>query len=138
VITLGGTNSYNLVEAGEASFYLYNSMRLFYANGGGSCYVISCGTYGGGAAPAISPTAIERALDVCRSFVGPTMVAIPDAVLLGEDDYNRVVAAMLATCSEAGDRMALIDVWRGKTPLAWPDQITRFRDAIQARHSLKC
>jgi hypothetical protein len=131
VITLDGKNFYHLFEAGQASFYLYNSMRLFYANGGGSCYVISCGTYGGGTAPAISPTPIESALKVCRSFVGPTMVAIPDAVLLGEDEYNRVVAAMLAACAEAGDRMALIDVWRGNNPLAWPDQIGKFRDAIR-------
>src|ERR1700733_2989135 len=29
----------------EKRFLLYNSLQLFYANGGGDCYVVSVGTY---------------------------------------------------------------------------------------------
>ncbi|MEA3046050.1 MAG: uncharacterized protein QOJ53_382 [Sphingomonadales bacterium] len=107
-ISLGGDTSYTLVEAGDASFNLYNSMRLFYANGGGSSYVISCDTYE--AEAGITKKAIINGLEVCETFIGPTMVVIPDAVLLEKDDYDAVVLEMLKTCAAAQDRMAIIDI----------------------------
>lgn len=30
----------------ESDYKLYNSLRLFYANGGGICYIVSVGLYG--------------------------------------------------------------------------------------------
>jgi phage tail sheath protein FI len=42
-VSLGGTATYTLVKQGAARFTLYDSMRLFFANGGGECVVISCG-----------------------------------------------------------------------------------------------
>jgi phage tail sheath protein FI len=113
ILSLDGKNRYRLVEFGNASYNLYNSMRLFYANGGGHCYVISCGTFGDTETPTgISKTDLESAIKVCGTFVGPTMVAVPDAVLLkDENDFNSVVQTMLKMCGKAGDRMALIDVW---------------------------
>ncbi|MGH2643514.1 MAG: phage tail sheath family protein, partial [Chitinophagaceae bacterium] len=30
------------------TFYLFNSIRLFYANGGSNCFILSVGTYGNG------------------------------------------------------------------------------------------
>jgi len=105
-ISFDGVNIYHLAEVGRASFNLYNSMRLFYANGGGSCYVISCGVYGGlPTPPSIAPTPLKAALDVGKTFIGPTMVAIPDAVLLSATDFADVASHMLNTCAEAGDRM---------------------------------
>ena len=136
VITLDGKNFYKLVEAGNASFYLFNSMRLFYANGGGSCYVISCGTYGGRADATVGSTPINDALEVSKTFIGPTMLAVPDAVLLTEIEYNAVVAKMLAVCQQTGDRMALIDLWgmKGLSPRDdWSDQVDRFRAAVASQ-----
>lgn len=135
-ITLDGTNFYNLREEGSASFNLYNSMRLFFANGGGSCFIISCGVYGGDSVPPVSPGDIENALDVCKTFIGPTMVAVPDAVLLGQADFNTVTAATINACAVAGDRVALLDVWGAdklKPRDDWTPRIQEFRDAIHSQ-----
>jgi hypothetical protein len=44
-LNIGG-KLYDLVPDAGTIFYLYNSIRLFYANGGGDAYVVSVGNYG--------------------------------------------------------------------------------------------
>ena len=116
-VSLDGTTSYALMQVGKTVFNLYNSMRLFYANGGGPCYVISCGAFETDDNPTpISADDFEAALGVCESFVGPTMVAIPDAIQLADkNQFNNVTARMLRSCAKTGDRMALLDVWGANT-----------------------
>ena len=38
-VSMDGVTSYDVVEIGLTNFNLYNSMRLFYANGGGACFI---------------------------------------------------------------------------------------------------
>ena len=88
-------------------FYLYNSMQLFYANGGGSCYVVSVGDYDDQITKA---ALIDSGLAAVKDLVGPTMLVIPEAVLLG-DACAEVAQAMLKQCLSQTDRLALLDVW---------------------------
>ncbi|WP_215223035.1 hypothetical protein [Echinicola shivajiensis] len=37
---------YSIVPDPSTIYYLYNSIRLFYQNGGGDAYIVSVGTYG--------------------------------------------------------------------------------------------
>jgi phage tail sheath protein FI len=136
-VSLDGKNIYHLWEVGKASFNLYNSMRLFYANGGGSCYVISVGTYGQGNVPTIDVNALTLGIDVCGSLIGPTMVAIPDAVLLGlQADFNTIAAKTLNMCAKAQDRMVLLDVYGAEALRPrddWSDVVAKFREGIRSQ-----
>lgn len=129
-VSLDGLNSYTLVEAGSIRFNLYHSMRLFYANGGGPCYVISVGDYGS----AVGKAALLEGVAECAGFIGPTMVAIPDAVLLSAGDAADVNVAMLQACRYLRDRMALIDIWGVEelTGNQWESAIADFRAGIRA------
>jgi uncharacterized protein len=110
---------YQLNPTTASEFNLYNSMRLFYANGGGDCYVVSVGPYEEGAT--ISKEALLEGLNVIKEQVGPTMLVIPDAVLLpstgGADEpwvsqnFKDVAEAMLRQCEELQDRVAVLDVY---------------------------
>jgi Bacteriophage tail sheath protein len=104
-IELGGKR-YLLRESGGGTFNLYNSLRLFYANGGGSCYIVSCGDYGG----TVAGPALVGGVAAVANVIGPTMLAVPDAVLLDFDAYVGVCNAILTQCMEQGDRIALLDV----------------------------
>ena len=107
-------------------FNLYNSLRLFYANGGGPCYVVSVGGYTddgrvpGGAA--IDAAKLTQGLTAIGAQAGPTILAIPDAVLLKPDAtpahgvpvsaaFNTLAQAMLAQCGALQDRVAILDVY---------------------------
>lgn len=119
------TKNYALVRANNV-FNLYNSVRLFYANGGASCYVVSVGDYtDAGRAPggvAIDADKLTQGLTAIAARTGPTMLAIPDAVLLQPDAapahglpvsaaFNALAQAMLAQCGTLHDRVAILDVY---------------------------
>lgn len=89
-------------------YNLYNSMQLYYANGGGPCYVVSVGNY----SSTVDKAGLEEGLAAIETQYGPTMLVIPDAVLLpSESDFSDVVAKMLDQCKKLQDRVAIIDVY---------------------------
>lgn len=135
-VSLDGRTSYTLVQKGRTAFNLYNSMRLFYANGGGACWVISVGGYVRDGQPA-TPDAQDflDGLAIGETFVGPTMVAIPDALQLATlADFNTVTAQMLRSCAKTGDRMALLDIWGADTMTPrdnWKPKVDDFRTGVR-------
>src|ERR1700748_2092548 len=77
--------------------YLFNSIRLFYANGGGPCYIIAVNTYKDkndgfeikaddfiASATQVDPfTLLEKEFE-------PTLIVVPDAIALGEACYDSI------------------------------------------------
>ncbi|KTE26820.1 MULTISPECIES: phage tail sheath family protein [unclassified Sphingopyxis] len=116
--------------AGPDGFNLYWQMRLFFANGGGDCYVVSVGSYCDGAYPRVAseiaggPRGFIRVADFVGSgdgiipgglaaaayAKGPTMLVAPEACQLGLADYGKVVCAMLSQASSLQDRVAILDL----------------------------
>lgn len=142
---------------GNHRFNLYNSMRLFYANGGGECFVVSVGLYETTSEEPAATTVFARvtADDLTRGLaaageqVGPTMLVAPDAVLLPPDDtaqpwissgFAGVARAMLGQCEALRDRVAILDVYGtqylgqpAETGVEVPDLttlITKFREDV--------
>jgi uncharacterized protein len=115
-------------------FYLYNSMRLFYANGGGICYVVSVGDYG-------SPVKKEDLLGDkteggLKSLLleqEPTMVVVPDALLLDAAECYEVYRAVLKHCGwETKSRFGIFDIHDGYKSRTYDnkDVVNHFREAI--------
>ncbi len=110
-----GTNS---VPFFLPSFLLHYSVALFYANGGGPCFVLSIGPYAfRNGAPDISSAVLEGAFPILEAHVGPTLIVIPDACRLSltaaSTDIQTVAdvaTAALAHCRKMQDRFAIIDV----------------------------
>lgn len=124
-----GTAFYKVVQSPDSTFYLYNAMRLFYANGGGNCYVVSCANYAGNvdnqemtagqASTPIKITDLQNGLNASGPQVGPTMVVIPDACQLGEGDYSTLSNATLQQCATLQDRVAILDLQGSTDPANW-------------------
>ena len=109
-------DSYYRLQRMNALFNLYWSMRLFFANGGGSCYVVSVGDYThSGQSPsgvAVDEADLIKGLGAIREQAGPTMLVIPDAVLLPDlGSFAMIAQAMLTQSGALQDRMALLDVY---------------------------
>lgn len=113
-------------EAALAKFNLYNALRLFYANGGGTCYIVSVGPYYDDQRPAtVTYENLKKGLDAIREQSGPTMLVIPDAVLLppaGSSEeppinlnFYKLCKDMLTQCAELQDRVAILDVYGADT-----------------------
>ncbi len=89
---------------------LYYSLRLYFDNGGGPCYIVSLGGYGD--AVALDP--FSSALDALRKEDEPTLIVMPDATRLGAADFSSACAAALTHCGTMRDRFAVLDVKRGQ------------------------
>ena len=129
---LGGKDYF--LERKSQAYNLYWSMLLFYQNGGGPCYVVSVGEYG-------AETPEERAVPAKNDLIAgieilikeqePTMVVVPDAVLLGVDECIGVQQLSMAHCRKMQSRFSILDVHNGfKDRADDPDCITTFRSKL--------
>jgi len=102
-------NSSNSVESVTKSldFFMYESLRLFFANGGGKCYIISVGTYSEGS---IEDTDISAGIDALKKEDEPTMILFPDAVKLGGDKLYNLQQKALKQAADLGDRFVIMDL----------------------------
>jgi phage tail sheath protein FI len=114
---------------------LFNSMKLFYSNGGSDCYILSVGTYGD------KPGGFE--IDV-EDFVGsatkpnpfsllekeyePTLIVIPDIIGLGAEAAYSVYQQVLNHCAKTQSRFGIFDIANTKTSTT--QTITEFREKI--------
>ncbi len=124
----GGKN-YQIAANSASRFVLYDSIRLFFANGGSTCYIVSAGGYAGG----ISKKALESGIGTLISESEPTLVVIPEAVMLEEADCFAVQKAVLMHCgAKMKNRFAILDVYNGFSARTYDetDVITRFREGI--------
>jgi hypothetical protein len=133
--TNGTWKYYSLTpDATVPQFNLYNSMRLFYANGGGNCFVVSVDSY---QKPVAKGKLIEG-LNIIKEQTGPTMLVVPEAILLPEptassNDYKDVIQEMLKQCLLLQDRVALLDVYNTlEVPAltSLDDLILKFREEV--------
>ncbi|MFC5696183.1 phage tail sheath family protein [Pseudomonas sp. GCM10022186] len=85
--------------------FLHYAMQLYFANGGGPCYVYSVGAYG-----TATKVAFTDAITALEAVDEPTLLVFPDAVKLSDADYGSVVDAALASCNKTQDRFAIVDV----------------------------
>lgn len=118
----------NFVSASIANSYsLYDSMRLFYDNGGGDCYVVSVGKYRTVGTP-VEREALKTGVQAVAKVDEPTILLFPDAATLDADDLAAVQQEALKQCGELKDRVAVLDL-RQDDP-----EGTAFRDRIGINH----
>src|SRR3954449_3818183 len=77
----------------ERQFFLYDSIKNFYSNGGGDCYVVSVGNYDvsaidKGDETATPMTGLRGGVKAVEKYDEPTILLFPDAALLdNENDF---------------------------------------------------
>jgi phage tail sheath protein FI len=126
-----GSTSYKAED--QTRFMLYYSMRMFFDNGGGPCWIISLDTYANAVSSGKKGTAFTEAIDLLKKEQEPTMIVAPDAVLLPPNDWVDVAKYAIQHCADMQSRIAILDVYNGfvpRTPNA--DPIKDFRNKITA------
>lgn len=86
---------------------LYDSMRLFYDNGGGECYVVSVGKH----EDSKSKDNYQTAINSLEKVDEVTLVLFPDAAkLFTVSELGDIQKSALAHCAKMGDRFAILDI----------------------------
>lgn len=92
------------------AYYLYDALRLFYANGGGDCYIVSVGGFS--ASGRVSGSALLAGVQALASVGEVSLLLCPDAVALRTAARAGLQQAVLAQAGELRNRFAVFDLGR--------------------------
>ena len=111
-VTDNGSSNFNVsivpVSPSQRSKYnLYYSVKHFYDNGGGTCYIVSMETYQ--TPSAVSDTLLLEGLDIVNEVDEVTLLVIPEATKVTAVAYAAIVNKMITQAATLKDRFALID-----------------------------
>lgn len=125
-VYLDSDNKFVKAEA-VAKLYLYDSLRMFYANGGGKCYILSIGTYPN----TVSSATLTTSLTLLEQEDEPTIIISPD-IISGDNGPYGFFQQALTQCNKLMDRVALCDLKRAadKTTTEFKVTVDDFRDNI--------
>jgi phage tail sheath protein FI len=99
------------------------AMQMYFANGGGPCYIVSVRKYG----PLVE-SELKLGLDAVEKFDEPTLLVFPEAQSLGISDFKTLHEAALDQCNLLKDRFVIMDVHGG--PLSLSDPATKLLTAV--------
>lgn len=134
--TSGGETSRIISAAVTASassrFKMYYGLQMYFANGGGPCYIVSVGNY-----PTEAPGDGNIAIEPLRNGLGeiakvdePTLLLFPDATTLNASQYHTLMNEALAQCFLLQDRFTIMDVQHVTgTPNEINSSVDTFRNA---------
>lgn len=140
-LLLNGTY-YSIVPDPNTIYYLYNSIRLFYQNGGGDAYIVSVGIYGPESGkpgdvgaqivnPNVQLADLQRGLGLLKNEQEPTMYICPEATLLSVDNNATLMQSMLLQAEDMQTTVCLFDIIGGNAPdpIMYTNDIQTFRNS---------
>ncbi len=136
--------TYAILPDPTTIYYLYNSVRLFYQNGGGAAYIVSVGAYGPAQKkPIAKPTTqvanrnvklahLKKGLAALKKEQEPTLYVCPDATLLSVTSNKSLMQAMLLQAESLQRAFCIFDVIGGDKPnqTSYTNDIQTFRDNV--------
>ncbi|MCK8480159.1 phage tail sheath family protein [Psychroserpens algicola] len=139
-ITIEGS-LYAIVPDPNTIYYLYNSIRLFFLNGGGDAYVVSVGTYGDPSGnpsnpedhvinPNVELNDLLAGIKLLENEAEPTMYICPEATLLSVENNATLMQSMLLQNAEMKSAISIFDVIGGRQPdpFFYTKDISTFRN----------
>lgn len=113
-IRLKDTKAGVILVVPQVQFQMYYALQMYFANGGGPCYIVSAGTYSS-ASSGIQRSALETGLNMISTIEQPILIVFPDAVSLADqnDFYELYNQAIAKAGDESKNRFAILDTYYG-------------------------
>jgi phage tail sheath protein FI len=112
-------------------YLMYYQLQMFFANGGGDCYIVSVGNQTDGTN--IRTADFENGLKEIEKIRDVTLISMPDAVHLAATEYYTLQHEAIDQCVRLQDRFTVMDVWIDDSPPAAGapphDNVKTLRDA---------
>ena len=108
----------------ESPFRMYYNLQMYFANGGGPCWIVPVGVYS--LASSATSNELKYGLKALEKASEPTLIVFPDAVSMADSNIKEVYEAALDQCNSLKNRFTIMDV-KQKTGKPF-DDATEFRD----------
>ena len=116
-----------MTEASRSKHNMYYGVSLYFANGGGPCYIISIGTYSANG-QVVTASHFTNGLNALALEDEPTLIVIPEAIHLGDGEYFALYQAALDQSALLQDRFVIIDVKQNLSTINVLTDINNFRN----------
>lgn len=129
-VTIDTTQGSRIVVRGKVTdpskYLMYYSLQMFFINGGGPCYIVSVGDYGGGGV--IDQATLKSGLDEIEKVNEVTLILYPDGLnMSAAGNYYALYKETMDQCALLKDRFTVMDVWMDADTTV--DNIQILRDA---------
>lgn len=109
-----------LAVADRSRHILHYALQLYFANGGGPCYIVSVGAYKE-MGTALLASELTAGLLAIAATDEPTLLVLPEAQMLADiADFKALHDLALAQCAQLQDRLLVMDVHGGSVSLLDP------------------
>lgn len=131
--TLSAAFQVTLPSPSTLDYFFYECINLYFANGGGACYILPIGHHGNAMSvtdffgTTADPTIVFGAIEKLDE---PTIIAFPEAVALSLTDYGTVVQRALNLCNEMKDRFVLIDTPKDAVLTGTTNNLSDYRNVL--------
>lgn len=96
-------------DSNEKPIYLmYYSLQMYFANGGGPCYVASVGTY---STEVVDLSKLQNGLSAIEKEDEPTLLVFPDATSMSDADFYTIYKSAIEQCYKLQDRFTIMDTY---------------------------
>lgn len=136
-----GLAYYHMTADPNTQYYCYQSVKMFFENGGREAYIVAVGTHGKatqsdnhpGESSINSNVILDDllgGLDVLRDESEPSMYVCPEATLLSVEENATLMQAMLKQCQDLQKAICIFDIIGAKhpDPIHFYDAILTFRE----------
>jgi Bacteriophage tail sheath protein len=117
----------------ESVFKLYYNVQMYFANGGGPCYIVPVGLYSG---TTVTLAPMQAGLAAISKVDEPTLLLFPDAISLSLANRKTIYDASLAQCEKLKDRFTIMDCSHNGTNTVFADAAD-FRNSTVGPDNLK-
>lgn len=93
--------------AASSKYLMYYALQMYFANGGGPCYIVSADKYNAGG---VNASKLTDGLAEIAKVDEPTLLLFPDGPSLPSTNYYSVINSALNQCFTLQDRFTIIDV----------------------------
>lgn len=96
----------------DVKYILYYSVKMFFDNGGETCYIVAVGTYSQNPDINLSGRSLNNAsnkyglkdgLEILEKEDEPDLIVIPESINLQKNDYQTLVQLVLSQCGKLAD-----------------------------------
>lgn len=130
---LNGTDMSVKINNNHTSLF-FNSIKLFFSNGGSDCYILPVGVYGDkpqgfeiSVTDFLGSDKTPNPFTILEKEYEPTLIVIPDIISLGVDAYT-VYQQVLMHCAKTQSRFGIFDIANSNSSTT--HIINEFREAI--------
>jgi phage tail sheath protein FI len=114
----------------RSKFMMYYSLQMFFANGGGPCYIMSVGDYqstGG----LVMDAQLRAGLTEVAKIDEVTLIVIPDAISLSDaNTYYGLYTDAIKQAAKLQDRFVIMDVYHNPESMDYREDIQFLRDNL--------